>query len=67
MLYSDQGSQSKMASYKRQLKVRGLTQKMSRRENCLDNAAVESFFETLKSEYLNKFDNVKELEMGLKE
>jgi transposase InsO family protein len=56
-----------MASYKRQLKVRGLTQKMSRRENCLDNAAVESFFETLKSEYLNKFDNVKELEMGLKE
>jgi len=58
-----------MAPYKRQLKVRGLTQKMSRRENCLDNAAVESFFETLKSEYcyLNKFDNVKELEMGLKE
>ena len=58
-----------MASYQRQLAARGLTQSMSRRGNCLDNAAMESFFGTLKSEYfyLNKFETVKELEMGLKE
>ena len=54
---------------RRQLAARGLTQSMSRRGNCLDNAAMESFFGTLKSEYfyLNKFETVKELEMGLKE
>ena len=42
---------------------------MSRRGNFLDNAAMESFFGTLKSEYfyLNKFENVKELERGLQE
>ena len=35
----------------------------------MDNAVMESFFGTLKSEYfyLNKFENVKELEAGLKE
>ena len=33
-----------------------------------DNAAMESFFSTIKSEYfyLNKFEKVNELEMGLK-
>jgi len=69
MLHSDQGWQYQMASYQRQLAARGLTQSMSRRGNCLDNAAMESFFGTLKSEYfyLNKFETVKELEMGLKE
>jgi transposase InsO family protein len=69
MLHSDQGWQYQMASYQQQLKARGLTQSMSRRGNCLDNAAMESFFGTLKSEYfyLNKFENVKELEEGLKE
>ena len=69
LLHSDQGWQYQMASYQRQLADRGLTQSMSRRGNCLDNAAMESFFGTLKSEYfyLNKFENVKELEVGLKE
>jgi transposase InsO family protein len=58
-----------MASYQRQLAERGLTQSMSRKGNCLDNATMESFFGTLKSEYfyLNKFESVKELEKGLKE
>ena len=69
MLHSDQGWQYQMASYQRQLVARGLTQSMSRRGNCLDNAAMESFFGTLKSEYfyLNKFEDVKALEAGLKE
>ena len=69
LLHSDQGWHYQMASYQRQLAQRGLTQSMSRKGNCLDNAAMESFFGTLKSEYfyLNKFESVKELEKGLKE
>jgi transposase InsO family protein len=52
-----------------QLAEHGLTQSMSRKGNCLDNAAMESFFGTLKSEffYLNKFDNIKRLETGLRQ
>ena len=40
---------------------------MSRKENCYDNAAMESFFGTLKSEFfhLNKFSNFDELKTGL--
>lgn len=40
---------------------------MSRKGNCLDNAAMESFFGTLKSElyYLEKFRNVEELQTGI--
>ncbi|MDM1031686.1 transposase [Neisseria meningitidis] len=36
--------------YQKQLKDNGLVQSMSRKGNCLDNAAMESFFGTLKSE-----------------
>ena len=36
---------------------------MSRRGNCLDNAAMESFFGTLKSElfYVNEFESIEAL------
>ncbi len=69
MLHSDQGWQYQMTSYQRPLASQGLTQSKSRKGNCLDNAAMESFFGTLKSEYfyLNKFERLKELETGLKE
>jgi len=42
---------------------------MSRKGNCLDNAAMESFFGTLKSEffYLNKFSSIEDLQAGLEE
>jgi putative transposase len=42
---------------------------MSRRGNCLDNAAIESFFGTLKSEFfhLTKFTSLDELKAGLDE
>ena len=52
----------------KKLAERGLTQSMSRRGNCLDNAAMESFFGTLKSEFfrLNKFDSVEQLRQGLR-
>jgi putative transposase len=67
LLHSDQGWQYQMTAWQRQLALRGITQSMSRKGNCLDNAAMESFFGTLKSEYfyLNKFDNIEQLEHGL--
>jgi putative transposase len=67
MLHSDQGWQYRMPAYQRQLQERQLVQSMSRKGNCLDNAAMESFFAVLKSEffYLNKFDSVDALQDGL--
>ena len=68
LLHSDQGWQYQMAAYQRQLHERGIVQSMSRKGNCYDNAAMESFFGTLKTElyYLQRFDNVDELEAGIK-
>ncbi|WP_163020553.1 IS3 family transposase, partial [Pseudomonas viridiflava] len=45
------------------------TPSMSRKGNCYDNAAMESFFGTLKSEffYLNTFDDLDVLEAGIVE
>lgn len=45
-----------------------ITQSMSRKGNCLDNAIIENFFGTLKSElfYLKKYENVKQLEIDIK-
>lgn len=67
MLHSDQGWQYRMPAYQRQLRERQLVQSMSRKGNCHDNAAMESFFGVLKSEffYLNRFDSVDELRAGL--
>lgn len=69
LLHSDQGWQYQMPAYQRQLADRGLTQSMSRKGNCLDNAAMESFFGTLKSElfYLNRFENVEQLQAGIRQ
>lgn len=68
LLHSDQGWQYQMPAYRRQLAEHGLTQSMSRKGNCLDNASMESFFGILKSEffYLNKFDSVELLDAGLR-
>jgi putative transposase len=68
-LHSDQGWQYQQPRYQRTLKDRGIKQSMSRKGNCLDNAAMESFFGTLKSEffYLNRFENVEELDERLGE
>lgn len=68
LLHSDQGWQYQMPAYRRQLATHGLTQSMSRKGNCLDNAAMESFFGTLKSEFfhLNKFTSIEQLQIGLR-
>lgn len=67
MLHSDQGWHYRMPAFQRQLRERQLVQSMSRRGNCLDNAAMESFFAVLKSElfYLNKFESVDALRDSL--
>lgn len=67
LLHSDQGWQYQMPAYRRQLIDHGLNQSMSRKGNCLDNAAMESFFGTLKSEffYLNQFASIAQLRQGL--
>jgi putative transposase len=69
LMHSDQGWQYQMLAWRCQLADRGLTQSMSRKGNCLDNATMESFFGTLKSEffYLNKFENIERLEDGLRQ
>lgn len=57
MLHSDQGWQYQMKQYHNILKQKGITQSMSRKGNCLDNAIIENFFGILKSElfYLKKY------------
>ncbi len=68
ILHSDQGWQYRMPAYQRALREKDVTQSMSRKGNCLDNAAMESFFAVLKSEFfhLNKFSSVDELQKGIK-
>jgi putative transposase len=64
-----ESAQYQMPVYSRRLKAQKIRQSMSRKGNCLDNATMESFFGTLKSEffYLNKFRSLDELEVGIKD
>jgi transposase InsO family protein len=48
MIHSDQGSQYCSKAFRKLLEKHGLTQSMSRKGNCWDNAVAESFFATLK-------------------
>jgi putative transposase len=66
-VHSDQGWHYKMQPYRTMLARRGATQSMSRKGNCFDNAVIESFFGTLKSEYfhLAPFDDLESLEAGV--
>jgi putative transposase len=67
IVHSDQGWHYKMRPYRAMLMRRGVKQSMSRKGNCFDNAAIESFFGTLKAEYfhLQKPDSVDTLEAGV--
>jgi putative transposase len=48
--HSDRGCQYTSAEFRSSLRLRGITQSMSRRANCYDNATMESFWATLKAE-----------------
>jgi putative transposase len=50
--HSDRGSQYASTSYQEQLLAAGFVCSMSRRGDCWDNAPVESFFATLKTELI---------------
>jgi len=52
MIHSDQGWHYRHVVYQGKLKSRGLTQSMSRKGNCLDNAVAENFFGHFKEEFL---------------
>ena len=67
VLHSDQGWQYQQPRYQHALKQQGIKQSMSRKGNCLDNAAMESFFGILKSElfYLKRFESVEQLKTEL--
>lgn len=60
ILHSDQGWHYQYRAFIDTLHEHGITQSMSRKGNCLDNAAIESFFAVLKSEllYLKEFDDM---------
>ena len=50
IVHSDRGSQYASDAFVQQLKQQGLVQSMSRRGNCYDNAPMESFFKSYKTE-----------------
>ena len=60
ILHSDQGWHYQHKQYRKMLADKRITQSMSRKGNCYDNAAMESFFGHLKSEllYLQGFESI---------
>lgn len=52
LLHSDRGVQYTSKDFRACLKLAGITQSMSRRANCWDNAPSESFFAKLKQEWV---------------
>jgi putative transposase len=56
-----------MKQYQFLLKEKGITQSMSRKGNCLDNAIIENFFGILKSElfYLKKYNSISQLKQEI--
>ncbi len=67
LLHSDQGWHYQMKKYRHTLEKRGITQSMSRKGNCYDNAVIENFFGILKSEflYLKEFESVEHFKLEL--
>ncbi len=67
ILHSDQGWQYQMTQYQHLLKEHQITQSMSRKGNCLDNAVIENFFGLLKSEllYLQEFESMEHFTLEL--
>ncbi|MEH7252675.1 IS3 family transposase, partial [Neobacillus niacini] len=67
ILHSDQGWHYQMGQYQKTLEQHQITQSMSRKGNCLDNAVMENFFGLLKSEllYLQEFESIEHFEREL--
>ena len=56
--HSDRGVQYASGDYRRKLQAHGIEASMSRKGNCYDNAAMESFWSTLKNELLHRLGPV---------
>ena len=69
VLHSDQGWQYQMQKYQQLLRENGIKQSMSRKGNCLDNAVIENFFGTLKSElfYMKEYESIQQLKNDIKD
>ena len=67
ILHIDQGWQYQHITYRQILKVKGITQSMSRKGTSVDNAFMESFFGVLKSEVYYGFENTFKNKYELKE
>ena len=63
--HSDQGCTYTSEDYQAILDARGITCSMSRRGDCYDNAVMESFFSTVKSELAERFASFGEAKMEL--
>jgi putative transposase len=63
--HSDQGCTYASEDYQDILEARGIVCSMSRRGNCWDNAVMESFFSTVKSELGERFDSNGEAKVKL--
>jgi putative transposase len=69
IFHSDQGWQYQHGEVQKLLKEHGLTQSMSRKGNCLDNAVAENFFGILKTEmyHRKKFNSAEHLMEEIKD
>jgi transposase InsO family protein len=56
IMHTDRGSQYGADSYRQLLAQHGIRPSMSRKGNCWDNAVAESFFHTLKTEWVSLED-----------
>jgi putative transposase len=63
--HSDQGSTYASEDYRTALEGNGIACSMSRRGDCFDNAAMESWFSTLKAELGERFDSPAEAKVEL--
>lgn len=70
ILHSDRGSQYCSHDFAKTLKQFGMKASMSRRGNCYDNAPMESFWGTLKTELIyphGKYATRREAEVAIRE
>lgn len=67
IFHSDRGSQYGSDDFVKVLESIGAKPSMSRKGDCWDNAVAESFFKTIKSEYINwvNFQTRQEAELGI--
>lgn len=63
IFHSDRGSQYASEAYRKLLKAHKVKPSMSRKGNCYDNAYVESWFASLKKEWLYRHDYSSESEL----